>query len=64
MQTIGHIKPNGKKILVLVREGKTYRDFKIREIGSDGQHFADEEIFFEDYPDRLKALKAGKVIRC
>jgi len=64
MQTIGYIQPNSEKVLVLVREGKTYRDLKIRTSGKDGQHFRDEELFFEDYPDRLAALKDGKVIRC
>ena len=64
MQTIGHIKPNGEKILVLVREGKTYRDLKIRNSGKDGQHFQDEEIFFENCPDRLAVLKSGKVVMC
>ncbi len=56
MQTTGYIidKRTNKKILVLVRQSKLYRYFKLRKTGKEGNHFAEDEIVFNQ--------KSGKYI--
>ena len=62
IQTTGYVMVNGKKILVLVRQKKYTRTFKIRHSGKDGIHFNDEEYTFEKHPELMKALLNGEVV--
>lgn len=68
MQTIGYIIENksGDKIKILIRQAKYGRYLKLRKSGSDGNHFADEEIFLNEpkQSDRLNKLKNNEVIFC
>ena len=62
MQTTGHIIIDGQQILILVRGKKHSRQFKLRQSGKPGLHFTDEEIYLSDNPEKLQALRNGKVI--
>jgi len=64
MQCTGHIIVNGEKILVLVRNRKYGREFKIRESGKDGQYFEEEgqALALPWWKSELKRLKAGETI--
>ncbi len=62
MQTIGHIIIHGEKLLILIREKRHSRQFKIRRAGADGIHMTAEEEFLSESPDHVAALKAGEVI--
>ena len=62
MQTTGHIIIQRETIMVLVREGKHSRQFKLRTSGKPGTRFTDEEIYLSDNPEKLQSLRNGKVI--
>ena len=62
MQTTGYMIINGEKILVLCRQKRFSRQFKIRTSGKDGNEFTDESIVFSDAPELLIKLKKGQVI--
>jgi len=62
MQTTGYMIIGGEKVLVLCRQKRVTRQFKIRASGKDGNHFSDEECFFEDVPEELEHLRKGAVI--
>ena len=63
MQGIGHIfDKKNIKILVLVRQSKFTRHFKIRKSGKDGVHFTDEELYLNEHLDKMNELKHGKCV--
>ena len=65
MQTIGYIEDHqtGRKIKVLVRQGKFHRDFKRRFYGKDGVHFTDEESHLNSVnSDAFWKLKKGETV--
>lgn len=62
MLNIGYIVVDNKKIKVLARTNKTYRQFKLRTTGSDGVHFNDEEAYLTEARGALDALLKGSVI--
>ena len=64
MQTIGFLLVDGVKYLVLVREHKTYRSFKIRITGKNGNFFSDESIYLQNNPQIVDKLINGEVISC
>ena len=67
MQTIGFVKIDQEKILVLIRDGKSYnlsRHLKLRKTGKDGVFMVDESNYLNDNPEIVKRLKAGEVIEC
>lgn len=62
MQTIGHLKVIDEIILVLVRQKKYSRAFKIRQSGALGVFMEDESYFLEDSPKIVEKLKRGEVV--
>ncbi len=65
-QDVGYIKINGNKILLLRRRTTAsggYTQLKMRESGSDGEHFTNIEEFLSDDNEKLlNLLEAGKTI--
>ncbi|MBA7585117.1 hypothetical protein ES708_27087 [subsurface metagenome] len=64
MQGHGYLMIKDKKILILARDKKYTRCFKLRFSGSDGGYFVDESIFLSESENKkiLDNLLAGKVI--
>ena len=62
MQTTGYIIIRGEIIMVLVREKKHSRQFKLRKSGRPGRRFEDEEIYLKNNPEKLRDLLNGKVV--
>ena len=62
MQTTGYMIVGNEKILVLCRQKRLSRQFKIRTSGKDGNEFTDESIALKDMPELLAKLKKGEVI--
>lgn len=63
MQFIGHLNVKGELIKVLVRPHPYGFTFKIRKSGKLGQPMPDDAIHFEQNPNLLTDLKAGKVVK-
>lgn len=64
MQGTGYVIVKGRKILVLVWDGKTARWLKMRTTGTDGGHFTEEEAYLSDNPQQVKRLLMGQTIVC
>jgi hypothetical protein len=70
MQGIGYIEipirgtKNKRKILLLARDGRTGRFFKVRRTGEDGAHFKDEEAYLASVEGRLalRRLEMGQTV--
>jgi len=68
MQTHGHVKVDGQKILVLVRKGRKIDKFcyavrlKRRTSGKDGAILTGESEYLNDNPDSLEALKNNETV--
>ena len=63
MQGLGHINAHGEKVLVLVRQSKTYWSYKIRKGGKDGFEAMDNAFFAsEEGRQYLERLKKGETI--
>jgi len=67
MQTLGYIIVKNEKLLVLVRQSKFWRSFKLRDsnacVGQDGVLFENEQLYLEEHSQFIRQLKSGKVIR-
>lgn len=62
LQTLGYLLIDDKKILVLVRQKKYTRCFKLRKSGADGSRFEEEEIYLSKNRQKLYRLLNGEVI--
>ena len=62
MQTTGYVTIGDEKILVLCRQKRFSRQFKVRKSGKDGNQFTDESIALVNEPELLAKLKKGQAI--
>ncbi len=64
MQDLGHIKINGKNILVLYRPIKYGIELRIRKISkTEGKYLKDESEYLKTQIGLIKKLKEGKIIK-
>ena len=63
MQTTGFVTIDGRRILVLVREHRTYRAIKLRTSGKPGREMTDESRHFSSDHDAARRLMRGEVVK-